>query len=66
MHFEAPSRFRKGRLISIQKFSRKQKMNKYFVKKIRRLVVLCHEQDKTHVDYFVGQSSIRSTNLSIY
>ena len=34
MHFEAPLRFRKGRLISIQKFSRKQKINKYFVKKI--------------------------------
>ena len=38
MHFKEPSRFRKGQLISIQKISRKQKMNKYFAKKIRRLV----------------------------
>ena len=38
MHFEAPSRLRKVQLISIQKISRKQKINKYFVKKIRRLV----------------------------
>ena len=34
--FEAPSRFRKGQLISIQKISRKQKINKYFVKRIPR------------------------------
>ena len=33
-----PSRFRKGRLISIQKFNGKQKINEYFVKEIRRLV----------------------------
>ena len=34
LSWKAPSRFRKGRLISIQKFRRKQKMNEYFVKKI--------------------------------
>ena len=48
MHSELPSRFRKCWLISIQKFSRKQKIDKYFVKKIRRLVNWwfgCHEQD---------------------
>ena len=35
MHFEAPSRFRTGWMISIQK---KQKVNEYFDKKIRGLV----------------------------
>ena len=34
--FEAPSRFRKGQLISIQKISRKQKIYEYFVKRISR------------------------------
>ena len=45
MLFEAPSNFRKGWVISIQKFhsnssyfSIKQKTNKYFTKKIRKLV----------------------------
>ena len=48
--FEVPLRFRKDRLISMQKIIRKQKINKYFVKKfviwwISELVVWCHEQD---------------------
>jgi hypothetical protein len=38
MHFGAPSRFRKGHLIPIDKISRKQKMNEHFVKKTGRFV----------------------------
>ena len=42
MHFGAPSRFRKGLMISIQK---KQEINKFFNKRNRGLVNWCHEQD---------------------
>ena len=38
MHFGAPSRFRKGRLVPGDKISRIQKMNEYFVKKTGRFV----------------------------
>ena len=42
MHFDAPLRFRKGWMISIQK---KQQINKYFNKKNRGLGNWCHQQD---------------------
>ena len=44
MHFDAPSRFRKGWMISIQK---KQWINKYLDKKNRGQVNWCHKQDIT-------------------
>ena len=47
MHLEAPSRFRKGWMISIQK---KQKGNEYFNKKIRGLVNWCIDVTNNIVD----------------
>jgi hypothetical protein len=56
MHFETLSRFRKGRVISIQKFSRKQKINKYFAKQIQRLVNWCFDAVLDRRPKFYGRS----------